>query len=1359
MDEELININPQDVTEVVIEEYIDEVSIEEDSATEIATEEQIYDINLESEDTIVVDISESMGWISGDNRYHNSLLGIDYPNQHPIGAITGLREELNEIERLKTVYSDKFNVANYYKWQDASYDESGYFVSFVPNTSTIQICNGTDIFGVSVDGAGFIGGQNASSPRAESYGLIATSGLVDVRCELDVQIGDYVVSNAHGYATKSDSNYGYKVLDKETKHGVEYAIIMLGVQADVTNALGAELDEIEKRVGTNESNIVSAINVANQSYNKANEIGISNQAMSDKVDNALGVVDKVVSDVDNLETQVSNSAIISAQAKAIAEGAVTSATTLRNEAISRANDAWAKADNVETEVYSLCAKIDKYSVGEYSQAYGLTLDQAQNILEPGMIYAPTKHVGATEYHTEAYEYTNNAEEWVETSRDESKVYYDAISKKYWYYSGGWKPSDDMPKYTRIFTPEYLYQWGYLPAIQKYGWITIDKKHNPTNYASMVETNEASKAVYFFFKEPNVVVGEDFGYWYTDCEEIEDKYGKIGTYEPYTLYKWETDHWVAVATLKGNVSNRMASEIYQTTNEIMMGVINPRGCIAVLDARVTDTESLVTSTSQWTKGSDENGNCLLYNLATIEQKADDGGSSIVLAVADMDGNKPLNGASITLNQDDGGSSVYIDASHIVLDGKTSFTSDDNGETRIHGGYIATDTITADKIKVDSLAAISADLGTLTAGTIDANKVTVKNLDASSINVDGDLNAFGATIGGWEVTDNEIKSTSGNVALYSGDSYHLSSDISDAPIRYYAGPRSSDIEHVSVSTSADQNGFFELSIQTQSRKIYSVSAQADYNRSLTASQYQTVTNGVLHIASMTFNYDDLRANERIVNARAQYYTNGTLVGCNIGFSDRSIQFLEIQNIRDENSTLLNQDHFEVQIIIDVLCERDYISNLAYAVSNTNKLTVSGNIREPNVRPKVYLQIIYTGYDFAICDDGTLYASNAYIEGNITATSGRIGGFSLEDGNLTSGYEALTEDIVTGSNNSVVSTLRYVPYRSGYAVASKVDGSNGGYTETEIIIPDEYEGKPVLKIDDGAFYDCNNLTSVTIGNNITSIGKQAFCSCDNLTSVTIPDSVDDIQELAFKASGIQNIYFGLHSRLQVIGNYAFEGCAKLTKIELHDVVRVINNGAFRDCTSLQQIILGTNIAPGTVKLSDTSSVTYGYGIHTKAFYGCPEDLKICYKGTIDDWNNNELGDPTSYIRLGSTITFTSDNFYYYDENGTHGGNYWKHNRPSGICISGTDKLISTKYFTLDADGIITAENANIKGEISAETISAKKIMVMDENKRTHLGITANIQYYKDLAVSHDGNGVPVLSYSLGELKFVNGILVDVT
>ena len=294
---------------------------------------------------IEIEVDEAIGWVPGDPGRHYGLPDRNDPDQHIIESITGLREELDEIESLKTAYSDKVNVANYYEWDGAAYDEVGYFVSIVPNTTKIKICDGSDILGVTIASAGFVGGQSAEVPRDNTYGLIATSGLVDVRCELEVNVGDYVVSNAQGYAKKADSNFGYRVLAIEEKNGVRFAIIALGVQADVINALGVDLNATKEQVDANYKNIISAVNVANQAYNKSTEAAtISQEALKDALEALANSEDSAEVMQNALNTaQIASS--VAAQARAISEGAATSAISMRNEAVEKANEALTEIAN------------------------------------------------------------------------------------------------------------------------------------------------------------------------------------------------------------------------------------------------------------------------------------------------------------------------------------------------------------------------------------------------------------------------------------------------------------------------------------------------------------------------------------------------------------------------------------------------------------------------------------------------------------------------------------------------------------------------------------------------------------------------------------------------------------------------------------------------------------------------------------------------------------------------------------------------------------------------------------------------------------------------------------------------------
>ena len=121
-------------------------------------------------------------------------------------------------------------------------------------------------------------------------------------------------------------------------------------------------------------------------------------------------------------------------------------------------------------------------------------------------------------------------------------------------------------------------------------------------------------------------------------------------------------------------------------------------------------------------------------------------------------------------------------------------------------------------------------------------------------------------------------------------------------------------------------------------------------------------------------------------------------------------------------------------------------------------------------------------------------------------------------------------------------------------------------ELIIPAIIEGKTVTSIGNEAFRDCKSLTSITIGNGVTSIGGNAFLFC-SLTSITIPDSVTSIGDSAFfSCSRLTSIT--IPDSVTSIGDYAFGSCKSLTSITILDGITSIGDAAFYACTSLTAV-----------------------------------------------------------------------------------------------------------------------------------------------------------------------------------------------
>ena len=242
-------------------------------------------------------------------------------------------------------------------------------------------------------------------------------------------------------------------------------------------------------------------------------------------------------------------------------------------------------------------------------------------------------------------------------------------------------------------------------------------------------------------------------------------------------------------------------------------------------------------------------------------------------------------------------------------------------------------------------------------------------------------------------------------------------------------------------------------------------------------------------------------------------------------------------------------------------------------------------------------------------------------------------------------------------------------------------GSYKENSKYVPSSLKtviisnDSSVTSIGSYAFYNCSELTNVTIGNGVTSIYREAFEGCSGLTNIIISDSVTYVGSSVFAAcsrlsyneddwarylGNEKNKYvvlievkskditdYAINENCKVICSYAFSGCSGLTSITIPDSVTSIGDSAFYGCSGLTNIIIPDSVTtigysafcgcsgltsitiPDSVTIigssafgycSGLTSITLGNGVTKigRYFASGSKLSEIRYNGTIEKWES---------------------------------------------------------------------------------------------------------------------------------------------
>lgn len=179
--------------------------------------------------------------------------------------------------------------------------------------------------------------------------------------------------------------------------------------------------------------------------------------------------------------------------------------------------------------------------------------------------------------------------------------------------------------------------------------------------------------------------------------------------------------------------------------------------------------------------------------------------------------------------------------------------------------------------------------------------------------------------------------------------------------------------------------------------------------------------------------------------------------------------------------------------------------------------------------------------------------------------ITGYTGPGGNVTIPDTILDKQVTTIASSAFANNTNLTSVTIPNSVTNIGRGDwNGAFSYcsalTNVALPNS-----LVYLNANSFEHCTNLTDIIIPDSVNYIGDGAFDGCTGLTLITIPNSVVSLREFSFSGcTGLRNL--NVPDGVRSIMFYAFIGCTGLTNIFISKSVTVIEDNAFFACDRLE-------------------------------------------------------------------------------------------------------------------------------------------------------------------------------------------------
>lgn len=157
-------------------------------------------------------------------------------------------------------------------------------------------------------------------------------------------------------------------------------------------------------------------------------------------------------------------------------------------------------------------------------------------------------------------------------------------------------------------------------------------------------------------------------------------------------------------------------------------------------------------------------------------------------------------------------------------------------------------------------------------------------------------------------------------------------------------------------------------------------------------------------------------------------------------------------------------------------------------------------------------------------------------------------------------------------------------------------------------------------GLFYNCDNLSQISLPSTITEYGDYAFYKCSWLKSVEPPAQITKIGDSVFaECPSLTNVVFG--STLTEIGKETFKDCTSLISVRIDSTnIDTIKESMFFNCIKLNDLTLPDSIKKvkgsgffNCTSLTSSSFIKKLDWIESNAFCGCSSFTSVEFSSNL--------------------------------------------------------------------------------------------------------------------------------------------------